>query len=59
MYCVNLKLVLIVVEEVENCCEPEDEASVKKESAEPGEGAGRLPQSVRELRGDIGVRRNR
>lgn len=44
---------------MENCCEREDEASVKKESAEPGEGAGRLPQSVRELRGDIGVRRNR
>lgn len=45
-------------EEVENSREPEDEASVEKESPEPGEGAGRLPQSVRELRGDIGIRRN-
>lgn len=37
----------------------EDEASVPKESSEPGEGAGRLSQGVRELRGDVCVGRNR
>lgn len=39
--------------------EPEHEASVQEESPEPGEGAGRLPQGVGELCGDVGVRRNR
>lgn len=37
----------------------EDEASVEKESSELGEGAGRLSQGVRELRGDVCVGRNR
>lgn len=41
------------------CPEPEDEASVPKESPESGEGAGRLPQSIRELCGDLSIRRNR
>lgn len=41
------------------CPEPEHEASVQEESSESGEGAGRFPQGVGQLRGDVGVRRNR
>ncbi|XP_069021061.1 endoplasmic reticulum-Golgi intermediate compartment protein 2-like isoform X2 [Embiotoca jacksoni] len=48
----------MVTEEVESSPEPEDEAPVQEESPEPGEGAGRLPQSVGELRGDVSIRRN-
>ncbi|KAA8580272.1 hypothetical protein FQN60_005807 [Etheostoma spectabile] len=39
----------MIKEEVESSPELEDEASVTEESSEFGEGAGRLPQSVRQL----------
>lgn len=49
----------ICADQVDQCPEPEHEACVSKENSEPGEGVGRLPQSVRELCGDISLRRNR
>ena len=44
---------------MESSRQPKDEAPVQEESTEAGEGAGRFPQSVGELRGDVGSRRNR
>lgn len=39
--------------------EPEHEAVDERKSPELGEGAGRLPQGVRQLRGDVGLGGNR